>query len=875
MDNWQFLIQKQGDHTWRTLESPNLKILSDNYRVLARSDLNNTGVDVRVTHIKTDEMPPKRRFLKRSRRTNADGLMAVIPFTHFKPGIWELRCSSDVMSEMLGKSWQHTLFIQVSPQETSQITPIEVVEESDIDIASEADTEVNIVMNHVAPVWFKGETTEQILQNLLDLALPKDDLLLDEETIENAPTLPPSLPLHLSLDQDAYVARWGDNFTIHGDVEINDIENLENDRFSTDNLSQLRLEITLRSPLESKILSQIQQPLTNHSLPFSFSTVIDIPHRCESKLLLANINLYGTFADLGEVVLLANHTFTITADVTELLALQTSKLDYQESFTETNPEVKSKPSISIGLELFNVAKTAKLAQFQILKPSSNKTLPPKIKPRLSWVISPQLPHLPDHPTSETTNDQGQDSLKKILIIPPIDLKKLAIKSVKTTFPYLKRLKVESANGETVNDQLVDEELVTLNKSPQLPNIVTLSVKIPESPPDNLSQTPTDEPIMDDTDDTSYAELIAEIVGGFVKSEELDVVDTQDNSLILNDEELNVVDTQDNSLILNNEELDVVETQDNSLILNDEELDVVETQDNYLILNDEELNVVDTQDNYLILNDEELNVVDTQDNYLILNDEELDVVDTQANSPLLQQWMESQGYLLTEAISEQSSDNNFGEETQAVEGELLLTEEMELQEDSIAQNIHLELNEPEVVTFTSPTPPEPVWLSQEIVMDDLVIELDSDNLSGEVIEDDHDSPLSEDETAPDFSPVIMESLATPELYLPGGELIAGTSVTVRVELAQFSSSVRVKLWVEDYQTRSLLDGPHILPDLRGNARGRGETSISLQVPFGCLEIRLAAIALNQATQQESNKFTIIKTVIPPDLPRIEPDEMLGI
>jgi hypothetical protein len=166
MENWQFLIQKQGDHNWRILESPNLTILADNYRVLARSYLNNMDVDVRVTYISTQEVPPKQRILKRSRRTNSEGLMAVIPFTHFKPGIWELRCSGDIMLEMLGKSWQHTLFIQVSPPEPSPQSLTQLAEESDL--ASNADTQVSIVMNHGTPVWFQGETTEQILQNLLD-----------------------------------------------------------------------------------------------------------------------------------------------------------------------------------------------------------------------------------------------------------------------------------------------------------------------------------------------------------------------------------------------------------------------------------------------------------------------------------------------------------------------------------------------------------------------------------------------------------------------------------------------------------------------------------------------------------------------------------
>ncbi|OBQ09158.1 hypothetical protein [Anabaena sp. AL09] len=801
MENWQFLIQKQGDHNWRTLESPNLNILADNYRVLARSYLNNMDVDVRVTYISTQEVPPKRRILKRSRRTNSEGLMAVIPFTNFKPGIWELRCSGDIMLEMLGKSWQHTLLIQVSPPEPSPQSLTQLAEESDL--ASNADTQVSIVMNHGTPVWFQGETTEQILQNLLDLALPQDEPLLDEETIENAPTLPPPLALNLSLDQDTYVARWGENFIIHGDVEVNEIENLEDERFSMNGVSQLRLEIALRSPSESRILNHIDQPLTDQVLPFSFSTLIDIPLDCESKLLLADINLYGALANVGEVILLANHTFTITADVTDLLALQTSLSDYRNSLPETNPPVKPKPSVKIRLELFNVAKTPNLAQFHILKPSPNQPLPPQIKPLISWqVLSPQLPNLPHNPTREINTDSETDSLTKTLAIHPIDLKKLVIKPVNTIFPYLKRLKVKPVPGETANDQLNIEKLATLQKSPQLPTIVTLPAKIPELPVDNLPQ--SDQSMIDDT---SYAELIAEIVAGVIKSEELDLVDSQENSVIIQSEELDLVDSQENSVIIQSEELDLV--------------------------------------------------------------------DTQENSSLLQQWIDSQGYLLTEAVFQESSDNDLGEETQTVDVEVLLSREKEIQEDPIADNIPLEINKPETVNILNPIPTQPGWLSQEIVIDDLVMERDADSWSDEAIADHHYSPLPENETAADFSGVMMESLPTPQLYLSEGELVAGTSVMVRVKLPEVSSSVVVKLWVEDYQTRSLLDRPHILPDLRSNAWGEGETAIYLKIPFGCLEIRLSAIALHQTTQQESDKFTIIKTVIPPNLPTIEMDEMLGM
>ncbi|MEH1861947.1 MAG: hypothetical protein V7L21_28995, partial [Nostoc sp.] len=113
MEHWQFLIQKQGARSWHILESPNLEILEGQYRVLARSDLLNTDVEVRVTHSSTEEVQPTRRIFKRSRRTNSEGLMAVIPFTYFQPGVWELRCSGDLMSDLLGKSWQYSVQVQV------------------------------------------------------------------------------------------------------------------------------------------------------------------------------------------------------------------------------------------------------------------------------------------------------------------------------------------------------------------------------------------------------------------------------------------------------------------------------------------------------------------------------------------------------------------------------------------------------------------------------------------------------------------------------------------------------------------------------------------------------------------------------------------
>lgn len=113
MEYWEFLLQREGDRSWLPLESPNVEILEGRYRVVARSSRVRTPVEIRVIHDATAEMPPKRRVQKRSGQTNPEGLIVVIPFTRLQPGRWELRCTSDLMADMIGEGWEHAVQLQV------------------------------------------------------------------------------------------------------------------------------------------------------------------------------------------------------------------------------------------------------------------------------------------------------------------------------------------------------------------------------------------------------------------------------------------------------------------------------------------------------------------------------------------------------------------------------------------------------------------------------------------------------------------------------------------------------------------------------------------------------------------------------------------
>ena len=129
---WEFLLQKEGERSWKPIKSSEIEIESGRYRIVARSNLPNTDVEICVSYESTEQVPPKRKSQKRWRRTNSEGLMVVIPFTTINPGLWKLRCSNDIMDDFMGESWRKSLALQVipkvkdveTPPETSVSTPV-------------------------------------------------------------------------------------------------------------------------------------------------------------------------------------------------------------------------------------------------------------------------------------------------------------------------------------------------------------------------------------------------------------------------------------------------------------------------------------------------------------------------------------------------------------------------------------------------------------------------------------------------------------------------------------------------------------------------------------------------------------------------------
>ncbi|MHC5611651.1 MAG: hypothetical protein ACYTXA_11685 [Nostoc sp.] len=1051
MEHWQFLIQKQGARSWHILESPNLEILEGEYRVLALSQLPNTDVEVRVTHSSTQEVQPMRRILKRSRRTNSEGLMAVIPFTYLQSGLWELRCCGDLMSDLFGKSWQYSVQLQVLPQKregenlesnspdhsdtfsenlestapaestitldkaiavfaelaiatdsnpasivvrdegkleftapaesaitldkaialspelaittdsnpasivvpdegnlestalaesaikldqaialspelaiTTNSNPASIVVPDEGNLESTAlaesavkldqaialspelaiatdsnpasivvpdETEENIVIDQpVSPVWLKGETAEQILQNLIDLALPDSEPLSEDEKVTDSPATQPP-PLLLTLDQGSYIARWGEALKINGHIELKEKTNLDQaETLSPKSLRALELGIELRSPKNSKILTQLRQPLPDQELPFTINTSIDIPADCESKLILADISLYGRFADVNEIIQLASQSFTITADVKELLAITAvGKLskslngngliaasDSSATFTETEAAVR------LDLKLFNLVKIPKTGQFQIFNISPNTPLPPQINLQVlregslriskfnNSGTSPQLPKLPRVPTDANTltdvvaeSSIQEELLEKDTTISTINLEQLVIRQrrmprLDATFPYLRRLQALPDDAEEVKSNVPPDALQVLDPEdfPQLDVTLAENANTPELVGDGQFQ------------EESVAELEVQTNVQF-QEKSLAELEAQTNAQF-QEESVAELEVQPKRQVITTGNFDSspllrkwMQSQGYSL---PESINDLQPQDydKYVLVQQTPLSLSAENTNVDVNLPLNLDAKTEKNLSEHLDHSELVLTETRKGQGT---WEEVQGLA--------SELGNFEKDVDtAKEADLGIGENTELEkvlEPTLSSGLLTQL----------PPPPPPIniniasaWLAQEIVVDDTYSELEAEATRSYPFEEE-EQPLLD--LSPSF-PIIAastEPLPIPQLHMPEGELIAGKFIIVRVVLPEVSPQVVVKLWLEDYQTRWLVDGPHLLTNLLPNGLGGLEVMTQLNIPFGCLEIRLEAIALDLTTQQESHKVTILRTVIPPDLPSLQLDELLSM
>ncbi len=108
---------------------------------------------------------------------------------------------------------------------------------------------------------------------------------------------------------------------------------------------------------------------------------------------------------------------------------------------------------------------------------------------------------------------------------------------------------------------------------------------------------------------------------------------------------------------------------------------------------------------------------------------------------------------------------------------------------------------------------------------------------------------------------LPEMALPVISVPMKDLVAGETVTVVVRTRPSAYRPFIRLWMIDRQSRSLVGEPQTLTNLLPDALGDLQSGAELQVPMDCLDVQIAAIAVDMATRQESGKAVVNRRVVP--------------
>ncbi|OLP17188.1 hypothetical protein BST81_17725 [Leptolyngbya sp. 'hensonii'] len=799
MEYWEFLLQKEGDRSWLPLESPDVEILEGRYRVVARTSRANSDVEIRITHVATDETPPKRRVQKQTRRTNAEGLMVVFPFTRLQPGLWQLDCTADLMMGLMGDDWHQSVSLQVlsveaesemdwqmdwslgsevatewasSPQATSEAaivaplpepTPLEASERTLVVVEKmDAESEELTVRFSASPelVLPQVQSTDEMTQ--VQVSPSASAPFQEDKTVSHAwdsPLAGTSLDqqvLRLNLPAESFMAYWGQQFFLAGQVEVQRGYQLPEEAVCS---WPAEVQVCLRDPQTLQVLATAFQGVTLSYGVTLFACAVDIPADCQTRLLLGEISLFTAEAEAEpSLTPLITQSFIVTAALDELLeALATHQ---EEELEEVDGSAApsyavvdamqvnepAKPASRLNMALLNLVKTPKPQQPIQFRPAAHQPLPP----RLYRPSEERVPHKsPQLPVIRKNQPLGKDFAP--VRTAPID--------------------------------------------PPAPSLPGESLKVGPEPTGQADLTDLEVTLADDL----RALQLAEPVTGAVEPEQLDAAVESDR-----------VDPLASSEGLLPGDMPTQDSIENFTLAEDRPVATT-------------LRPLNLQERFL----NRLNA--------LAEDAELS---QQLRDACAEPEVGTSDELPPPADLEPSSDAWAEESTEPLAPVLFTPEEPE---------VH-------------PVLPEDEWAAREIVVDD-------DLAPGA-------EPIAEQ--VPESAVLVLspdaDPVPVPDLEIPAGELIAEKPVNVRVRLPGQAPRASVKVWINDRQTNSLLDGPWSLVNFTPDGNGQIEATMQLQVPPGSLEVQFEAIAIELHSQRQSRKATCSRMVIPPDLPDLGLDEL---
>jgi hypothetical protein len=452
MEVWEFLLQKDGDRSWLPLESPTVEVLEGRYRLIARTSRRNTPAEVRLTYQADDDNSinlrqdySKCQIQKWNRQTNAAGLIMILPFSYLKPGLWDLRCTADLISDFLGEGWSYRIQLQVladndelledwgAPESGLSTEFLELTGDSTEHIPDSGNVEVLDILPEPATEFaplFEAEdfqvkdpfpmdaiAASSADSSALDLTAPVSEYLeyLEAVVDQVADGVLEEIPLtsecvDLTLEQETFATSRGQSLIVQGCVDLN----LPLTAATTGAL-RLELGIFLRDPQNAEPLLEVRHHLPEQFPQIPFAYEVDVPLHCTTHLLLGEVILYKLALGQESPHVLATCSFTIAAnldeifqdiwqrqqqlhrDETEDVAPAAEQVGYAIATPADSTALPSSLSEKLDLALFELVKNPTRVKLLDLQPLQEWTAPPRIynpEPH-AWSQRPlQLPSLP-------------------------------------------------------------------------------------------------------------------------------------------------------------------------------------------------------------------------------------------------------------------------------------------------------------------------------------------------------------------------------------------------------------------------------------------------------------------------------------------------
>jgi len=335
MENWEFLLQRKGDKSWLPLESPTVEILEGQYRLAARSDLANVPAEIAIAYRPIADVRHQPLQQKIVKRISHDGLLIVMPYTNFVPGLWQIDCcATDHVDNdaTAAPAWKKTVkfdVIQISSDASSewQYSDPEEDLETSIEITTDFPTNaLGIAQTEPTPLSYNSPILEiaqqrstELVQSMFDEFALFNDEINDElnddeindqgeeseqvtgrEVSSDRPNLlaqvnsdsakidlidsevgAPLPSILLRLKQPQYIVNEDNSFTLTGDAYTNG-----------------EIEVILKDPQTLDVIVNKRYTITNLSdrvaatgaIPFTYQVIVPPPS--EIQVLIGEVQIH-------------------------------------------------------------------------------------------------------------------------------------------------------------------------------------------------------------------------------------------------------------------------------------------------------------------------------------------------------------------------------------------------------------------------------------------------------------------------------------------------------------------------------------------------------------------------------------------------------